>query len=78
MFGDPPELVQRLPETQLPEGAVAANVIDAVPMVMVGLPVPATDKCGFDEFVLGGVPAVAEPLKSATPYPGPTPLPISP
>jgi hypothetical protein len=64
VLGDPLEFVHKLPETQLPEGAVAANVILAVPIVIVGVPTPVTEICGFELFVAGGVPAVAELSKS--------------
>ena len=57
----PPELVHKLPEVQLPEGAVAENVIVAVPNVIVGVPVPTTEICGFVVFTAGGAPAVVAP-----------------
>ena len=78
VLGDPPEFVHKLPDTQLPEGALEENVIVAVPKAIVGVPLPVTEICGFDPLEAGGVPAVAVPPKSLVANPGPTPEAISP
>lgn len=63
---------------QVVEGAPAAEVMVVEPIVITGLPLPATDKCGFEAFDPGGVPPPELPSKSVKVNPGPAPLAINP
>ena len=59
-------------------GAPAAEVMVVDPSVMMGVPVPATEICGFEPFVAGGVPPEVPPPKSLVEKSGPAPLAINP
>ena len=59
-------------------GAPAPVEIFVGPNCIEGVPVPATEICGFELFDAGGVPPDDDPPKSLKVKPGPVPLPIKP
>ena len=63
---------------QVVVGAPAAEVMVVEPRVMMGVPVPATEMCGFEALETGGVPPEVPPPKSLVEKSGPAPLAIKP